>query len=87
MIAFVTLLVMAFFSLVMFLVSSRTWDVLTTALLDQANKTGVYASVAPVYSLFSTVMLIVFVLSLAGAIIAYILQSHKQENEEYQWRG
>ena len=57
---------------------------LWTAIREGANTTGVYAQVNPHLINFELVFWIVFLLSAAGAIIWYIIGSHKEEFEEYR---
>jgi len=56
------------------------WDALRTA----SNQTGVYSQVNPHLVNIELVLWLIFILSAVGAIIWFILGSHKEEYEEYR---
>ena len=49
-----------------------------------ANETGVYSYVNPHLVTLETIFWIVFVFSMIGAVVAYVLGAHKEEYEEYE---
>jgi len=65
------------------MVRSSLWE----AIRAGANTTGVYAQVNPHLINFELVFWIVFLLSASGAIIWYIIGSHREESETFEYRG
>ena len=76
--------ILSFINLVLAIVFNRArvalWDALRTA----SNQTGVYSQVNPHLVNIELVFWLIFILSAVGAIIWFILGSHKEEYEEYR---
>jgi len=74
----------SFINLVLAITFNLVRRTLWEAIRNGATVTGVYAQVNPHLNNFELVFWLVFILSAVGAIIWYILGSHKEEYEEYR---
>ena len=61
-------------------VRSNLWEQLRYA----SNQTGVYSQVNPHLNNLELVFWLIFILSAIGAIVWYVLGSHREEYEEYR---
>ena len=69
------------------LVLAITFNMVRTNLWEQllyaSNQTGVYSQVAPHFANLTFVFWLLFIFSAIGAIVWYVLGSHREEHEEY----
>ena len=61
------------------LVRSNLWEQIRSA----SNNTGVYAQVNPHLITLESIFWIIFIISMVGCILAYVLGAHKEEFEQY----
>jgi len=74
----------SFINLMLAIVFNMARENLWAAIRNGANITGVYEQVNPHLINFELVFWIIFLLSAVGAIIWYIIGSHKEEYEQYR---
>jgi len=76
--------VISFFALVLDIAFDLLRKNLWYQLRQAANETGIYQQLNPHLLTLETIFWIVFAFFMIGAIIAYLLASHKEEFEEYE---
>lgn len=81
--ASVSLGTFAFINLVLFIVLSSPISSIFSMLDDEAENHGVQADTAQLIENFRIVFGLIFVLSMVGLIIWFLLGSHEEEFEEY----
>lgn len=78
---------LSFINLILAITFNFVFVHLYTTLRSASNMTGVYSEVNPHLINIQLVFWLMFIFSAVGAIVWYILGSHREESEEYEYRG
>jgi len=81
--ASIALATMGTIIIILFIVLSNPFDIITTMIQDEADDFGVGSDVDPFITMITTVFGITFSLSMIGLIIWFALGSHQTEHEHY----
>lgn len=81
--ASVSLAIFGFINIVLFIALSSLVGQVFDMVDEQANITGVSSDVSPIIGMLRTVFGLMFVLSMIGLAVWFIMGGHEEEFEEY----